>query len=257
MVASKQLWNSSEEGRGAETYDMDRLIQVFQKPLVDPVQSSAGPLQPHKPAEPVADLEAGLDLLDSVATAFDVLVSLCQQLEIQMTETAARTKAEAEVLNQLKKLASGMKTQTEEVDKRLDAMKMQSEAAEARAAAAEARVAALQADYDLAARQGAAAENLVTQFHDMITTAFRKHRQVQRTTATCGKCGLKAEIIDFPGNRRSATVLTDKMRECCTLAGSPTFKMECNYLQEAVLASTNSNAVTGSAVQNFDPTTPH
>ncbi len=96
----------------------------------------------------------------------------CEELEAKMQADAERAEAEAaaqdEIIAQWKNFGTGMKSQAEETDRQLQAMKARAEAAEARAAAAEARATALQQVSEAAARQAAAAENLSTEFHDKV-----------------------------------------------------------------------------------------
>ena len=65
-----------------------------------------------------------------------------------------------------------MKSRAEDNEKRLGAMKMRSDAAEALAETAEARSAALREASEASARQAARAENLLTELHDKVVAAF-------------------------------------------------------------------------------------
>ncbi len=242
MVGLRQLLQSRESGEegscAATTSNNDRLMMFLQKSIgvPEPVQPQQ-PAQPQPPLEPqlqALDADAAVDLLDSAELTFDVLVSRFHQLEAQMAERAERAKAESRAVEEMKKLTMGIQIRAEQTDRHLEEMKVFSAAAEVHAATAEARVATLQEAYDVVKRQGAAAEDLVTEFERVIA-AFRGSKQAQRRMVTCGKCGLIAEISDFPGGRRTLTVSPDRMREACVDPSS--FQKDCKYLHEAIRAT--------------------
>ena len=93
-----------------------------------------------------------------------------------MTADAERAEAEAAAQRRTggrgRGLVRGCKSQAEETDRQLQAMRARAEAAEARATSAEARATFLQQASEAAARQAAAAENLSMEFHDKVIAKF-------------------------------------------------------------------------------------
>ena len=150
--------------------DINALIKTaLQRPPRLPAAGSAAVPTRRDPA-------TAFDLIDRAAAALEMLVRRCEELEAKMQADAERAEAEAaaqdEIVAQWKNFGTGMKSQAEDTDRQLQAMRARAEAAEARAASAEARATALQQTSEDAARQAAAAENLSTEFHDKVIATF-------------------------------------------------------------------------------------
>ena len=174
MAAVKELLQLKPRGepnqRLTAVPDIDALIKtaVERTPRLPRAGSAAVPSR--------RDPATAFDLIDRAAEALDALVRRCDELKTQMRADAERARAEGaaqdEVIAQWQRLGSGMKSQAEETDRQLQAMKARAEAAEARAAGAEARAMALQQASEAAAQRATAAENLAKEFHDKVVATF-------------------------------------------------------------------------------------
>ncbi|MGI3903261.1 MAG: hypothetical protein ACRYGP_13520 [Janthinobacterium lividum] len=139
----------------------------------------AKPVQPKPPAPPATsprDFDTAAEILDRASQAFDILIGRCQRLEQALEQEAERASAHAteqdEAIEQWKRLASGLKAQTEALEQETATLKQRCVAAESRADQAEARVTSLGKASAQAAGQAAMAERLSIKLHDKVVTAF-------------------------------------------------------------------------------------
>lgn len=268
MVPLEKLLKPREQdtqvsGRAPPFSDFDRLLNFFANPGAeadgqiqipvdednkmpcDKVRVEAESLKPEEPVDQGRiEEDSGSQACSVDGSTFSLLVMRFEELELQMKQSAERAKAEAGVVNELKNLASGIKAHAEGTDREL-------ELAKSRAAAAEARAEALQGAYDAASSQSRAAENLVSQFEQAIST-YRKNSEAQRSQATCRKCGLVAEVSDYPSGRRSATVRSNDLEASCALLDSPEIQKGCKYLNEAISAKPKPGSIQSALTQSFD-----
>ena len=181
MAALKELLQpktSGETGRSLTAApDIDALMKRASEGTSWP--SAAG----QRATQPRRDPAMAFDLLDRVAEALDALMGRCEALEAKMQADLERAEAEAaaqdELIAQWKNFGTGMKSQAEETDRQLQAMKARAEAAEARAAGAEARAIALKQASEAASQRAAVAENLAKEFHDKVVATFGSGSRTQ------------------------------------------------------------------------------
>lgn len=138
------------------------------------VPEAASEAAPDTP--PRRDFDMATELLDRASRAFDLLITRCQKLERDLDEAHERADAQAaeqvEVIEQWKRLASGLKAQLDVAEGASSAMKQRCDAAEARAALAEQRTTAMERASAQAAGHAAMAESLSTRLHDKVVAAF-------------------------------------------------------------------------------------
>lgn len=169
-----------ETSSAADQTEIDTLMRRFlaqsrgeiveRSPILDvdvvEMQSSA----------PRRDFDMATELLDRASLAFDLLINRCQTLEHGLDDVNERARARGveqdEVIEQWKRLASGLKEQLDASAQAAEALKARGEAAEARAAAAEQRVRALERASAQAAAHAATADQLSTKLHDKVVAAF-------------------------------------------------------------------------------------
>ncbi len=139
------------------------VVQVTEKEAVDP-------------EAPRRDFDTAAELLDRASQAFDLLINRCQALEHDLEDAnegaRARATEQDEMIEQWKRLASGLKAQIDTSEQAAAALKVRCETAEARAAAAEQKVVALERASRQAAAHAATADQLSTKLHDKVVAAF-------------------------------------------------------------------------------------
>lgn len=178
-MASRVPQREDEVLAAVDQGEVDTLMRRFfsqsQVRSVEGVASEAV-LATAQDAPPRRDFDMATELLDRASQAFDLLINRCQKLERDADEANDRARAHAaeqdDVIEQWKRLATGLKTQLDTSEVTAAAIKQRCDAAEARAAMAEQRATALERASAQAAGQAALAESLSTKLHDKVVSAF-------------------------------------------------------------------------------------
>lgn len=161
MAALRQVTTSEEPNdagrRAPAVFDADRMRRAFEK-------ASRPPVEP--PSSARGKFDIAYDRLDKAATAFDLLLGRCQQLEAQLKTVSERAKAEVadreRMIIALRDHALGLQSRLDQADERMASMAAQSAAAEDRAGAVKAAAEAAAAE----------AKALSMELHDRVFAAL-------------------------------------------------------------------------------------